>query len=46
MNIATLMHLLGTAQQLCGHRDFVVIGSLSILGMAPVESPAGLPDRG
>lgn len=38
MNIAALMHLLTAAQQLCGHRDYVVIGSLSILGMAQVEA--------
>ena len=38
MNIDTLMHLLSAAQALCGHRDYVVIGSLSILGMAQVEA--------
>ena len=38
MNIDTLMHLLTAAQQLCGHRDYVVIGSLSVLGMAQVEA--------
>lgn len=38
MNIATLMHLLMAAQRLCGHRDYVVIGSLSILGMSQVEA--------
>jgi hypothetical protein len=37
MNIATLMHLLSAAQRLCGHRDYVVIGSMSVLGMAQVE---------
>jgi len=38
MNIAALMHLLTTAHSLCGHRDYVVIGSLSALGMAQVEA--------
>lgn len=38
MNVAALMHLLVTAQALCGHRDYVVIGSLSVLGMAQVEA--------
>lgn len=38
MNIDTLMHLLGAAQQRCGQRDYVVIGSLSVLGMAQVEA--------
>ena len=37
MNIETLMRLLSAAQQLCGHRDYVVIGSLSVLGLAQVE---------
>ncbi len=38
MNVAALMHLLTAAQGLCGHRDYVVIGSLSVLGMAQVEA--------
>lgn len=38
MNIDVLMHLLSAAQQGCGHRDYVVIGSLSVLGMAQVEA--------
>jgi len=38
MNTATLMRLLVAAQALCGHRDYVVIGSLSVLGMAQVEA--------
>ncbi|MDI1245649.1 MAG: hypothetical protein PSV24_09620 [Rhodoferax sp.] len=38
MNIDVLMHLLSAAQKLCGHRDYVVIGSLSVLGMAQVEA--------
>ena len=32
------MHLLTAAQALCGHRDYVVIGSLSVLGMAQVDA--------
>lgn len=38
MNVDTLMRLLAAAQRLCGHRDYVVIGSLSVLGMAQVEA--------
>ncbi|HSO46237.1 MAG TPA: DUF6036 family nucleotidyltransferase [Rhodoferax sp.] len=38
MNIDVLMHLLSAAQQRCGHRDYVVIGSLSVLGMAQVDA--------
>lgn len=38
MNADALMHLLQEAHRLCGHRDYVVIGSLSILGMAQVEA--------
>jgi hypothetical protein len=38
VNIDTLMHLLVAAHQLCGHRDYVVIGSVSVLGMAQVEA--------
>jgi len=37
MNVDTLMRLLLAAHQLCGHRDYVVIGSVSVLGMAQVE---------
>ena len=37
MKIDTLIHLLMAAHQLCGHRDYVVIGSVSVLGMAQVE---------
>jgi len=43
MNVDTLMGLLAAAQSLCGHRDYVVIGSLSVLGMAQVETiPVGM----
>lgn len=38
MNVATLMQLLVAAHQLCGHRDYVVVGSVSVLGMAQVEA--------
>jgi len=38
MNVDALMQLLAAAQALCGHRDYVVIGSLSVLGMAQVEA--------
>ena len=38
MTIDALMHLLAAAQKLCGQRDYVVIGSLSILGMAQVDA--------
>jgi hypothetical protein len=37
MNIDTLMQLLLAAHQLCGHREYVVVGSVSVLGMAQVE---------
>lgn len=38
MNRDTLVRLLMAAHQLCDHRDYVVIGSLSVLGMAQVEA--------
>lgn len=38
MNVDVLMRLLTAAQQLCGHRDYMVIGSLSVLGMAQVAA--------
>ena len=38
MNIDNLVHLLLAAHQLCGHCDYVVIGSVSVLGMAQVEA--------
>lgn len=34
MNLETLFALFQQARQLCGHSEFVVIGSLSILGLA------------
>lgn len=37
----TLFALLGQARALCGHRDYVVIGSLSILGL---EGDFDIPD--
>lgn len=36
MNLDALFALLAQAQRLCGHADYVVIGSLSILGLADV----------
>lgn len=36
MNIATLWTLLQAARSVCGHTDYVVVGSLSILGMEQV----------
>jgi len=38
MNREILVQVLVAAHQLCGHRDYVVIGSVSILGMAHVEA--------
>lgn len=38
MNCDTLVQLLVAAHRVCGHRDYVVIGSLSVLGMAQVEA--------
>ena len=38
MNVDTLIQLLMAAHQLCGHRDYVVVGSVSVLGMAQVEA--------
>jgi hypothetical protein len=38
MNVDTLMQLLVAAHRLCGHRDYVVVGSVSVLGMAQVEA--------
>lgn len=38
MSIDTLMQLLLAAHRLCGHRDYVIIGSVSVLGMAQVEA--------
>lgn len=38
MNLDALFQLLQAAQGLCGHREYVVVGSLSILGMAEVSA--------
>jgi len=38
MKVDALLDLLTAAQALCGHRDYVVIGSLSVLGMAQVQA--------
>lgn len=38
MNIATLWTLLQAAHAACGHTDYVVVGSLSILGMEQVTA--------
>lgn len=38
MNIEALFGLLGQAQKLCGHTEYVVIGSLSVLGLADVAA--------
>lgn len=40
MNLDALFHLLHAAKALCGHREYVLVGSLSVLGMAEV---AGIP---
>ncbi len=40
MNLEALFSLLEAARKLCGHREYVVVGSLSVLGMAEV---AGIP---
>jgi hypothetical protein len=34
----TLLHLLMAAHQHCGHRDYLVVGSVSVLGMAQLET--------
>jgi len=38
MNVESLFDLLGEARRLCGHSDYVVIGSLSVLGMSEVTA--------
>lgn len=38
MNIQALFALLAEAKKLCGHTDYVVIGSLSVLGMSGVAA--------
>jgi hypothetical protein len=40
LNLDALFHLLHAAKALCGHREYVLVGSLSVLGMAEV---AGIP---
>ena len=41
MNIDALFALLSEAKRLCGHSEYVVIGSLSILGMSEVSAIPG-----
>lgn len=38
MNIDALFALLAEAKKLCGHEDYVVMGSLSVLGMSDVAA--------
>jgi hypothetical protein len=38
MNLDTLFMLLSEARKLCGHPEYVVVGSLSILGVADVTA--------
>lgn len=38
MNIQALFALLAEAKRLCGHTDYVVIGSLSVLGLSEVAA--------
>jgi hypothetical protein len=40
LNLDALFSLLQAARALCGHREYVLVGSLSVLGMAEV---AGIP---
>lgn len=40
MNLEALFSLLKAAHALCGHREYVLVGSLSVLGMAEVT---GIP---
>lgn len=42
MRLASLLQLLSEARAACGHAEYVVIGSLSILGM---EDVADIPDN-
>ncbi|MDO9401761.1 MAG: hypothetical protein Q7T46_10010 [Polaromonas sp.] len=43
MNAQALFDLLQAAYAECGHRDYVVIGSLSVLGMSEVSPiPSGM----
>lgn len=38
VNVDTHMQLLVAAHRLCGHRHYVVVGNVSLLGMAQVEA--------
>lgn len=38
MNLQALFQLLQAAHALCGHREYVVVGSLSVLGLAQVTA--------
>lgn len=38
MNLDSLFGLLRAAQAQCGHREYVIVGSLSVLGMAQVTA--------
>lgn len=38
MNAATLFRLLGEARKLCGHSEYVAIGSRSVLGLSEVTA--------
>ncbi|MBC5766807.1 DUF6036 family nucleotidyltransferase [Ramlibacter albus] len=43
MNLDAIFHLLAAARDECGHADYVVIGSLSVLGMEQVSAiPTGM----
>lgn len=43
MNAAALFDLLAAAKAECGHTDYVVVGSVSVLGMSDVSAiPAGM----
>ena len=43
MNAAALFELLAAAKAECGHTDYVVVGSVSVLGMSEVSAiPAGM----
>jgi hypothetical protein len=38
VNLEALFHLLQAARALCGHSEYVVVGSVSVLGMAQVAA--------
>lgn len=43
MNVSSLFDLLAAAKAECGHTDYVVVGSVSVLGMSEVSAiPAGM----